>query len=90
MEVVVLPTVEDGAELVTDAIARLLHRTPSAVLGLATGSSPLHVYRRLVDRSRRGEVRFARARAFLLDGGHVPAEPLGLGARAVQRVVLLS
>ena len=67
MEVVVLPTVEDGAELVTEAIARLLHRTPSAVLGLATGSSPLHVYRRLVDRTRRGEVRFARASAFLLD-----------------------
>ena len=67
MEVVVLPTVEDGAELVTVAIARLVERTPTATLGLATGSSPLHVYRRLVDRSRRGELRFARARAFLLD-----------------------
>ena len=67
MEVVVLPTVEDGAELVTDAIARLLRQAPSAVLGLATGSSPLHVYERLIDRCRRGELSLAHARAFLLD-----------------------
>ena len=40
---------------------------PHANLGLATGSSPLPVYRELIDRHRLGTVGFADCRAFLLD-----------------------
>ncbi len=43
------------------------HVRPGAVLGLATGSSPLPVYRELIDRHANGELSFAGARAFLLD-----------------------
>lgn len=50
-----------------DAFTGLLTRKPDAVLGLATGSSPLKVYDELARRHDAGEVSFARARAFALD-----------------------
>ena len=43
MEVIILPGVKAIATLAADAIASLLKRKPDAVLGLATGSSPLPV-----------------------------------------------
>ncbi len=79
MEVVILPHAQDLAGLAADAVVRLLRRQPQAVLGLATGSSPLGVYRELIRRHRAGEVTFARSRAFLLD------EYVGLPADHPQR-----
>ncbi|KZC96220.1 MULTISPECIES: glucosamine-6-phosphate deaminase [Clavibacter] len=67
MEVVVVPTAEDAAPLVADACSALLERRPDAVLGLATGSTPLPLYRELIRRHREEGLSFARARAFLLD-----------------------
>ncbi len=67
MEVVIVAGPEDGGTLVGEAIAALLTGRPDAVLGLATGSSPLAVYRDLARRRAAGEVSFAAARAFLLD-----------------------
>jgi len=54
------------ARIAADAVERLLRTKPDAVLGLATGSSPLAVYDELVRRHAAG-LSFARARAFLLD-----------------------
>ena len=67
MEVVIQPDGEAVARLVADAIERLVTSKPDAVLGLATGSSPLGVYNQLVDRHRAGTLSFRRAVAFLLD-----------------------
>ena len=67
MEVVILPGARDIAALAADAIVRLLAEKPDAVLGLATGSSPLGAYGELHRRCAAGEVSFARARGFLLD-----------------------
>src|SRR5262249_40621954 len=67
VEVVIVGCPDDGGALVGGAIADLLRSRPDAVLGLATGSSPLAVYRDLARRHAGGEVSFARARAFLLD-----------------------
>ena len=67
MEVVIVPSPEDMGRVVADAVEALVSRRPDAVLGLATGSSPLPVYDELVTRCRRGELSFARCRAFLLD-----------------------
>ena len=67
MEVVILPGEGEITALAADAVCTLLNRKPGAVLGLATGSSPLSTYRELIARHRRGEVSFAGARAFLLD-----------------------
>ena len=55
------------ASLVAGAIDRLVSSKPHAVLGLATGSSPLGVYEELVRRHRAGTLSFSRTTAFLLD-----------------------
>lgn len=47
MEVVIVPDAEAGGELIAEAMAALLRRKPGAVLGVATGSTPLPVYRAL-------------------------------------------
>ena len=67
MEVVVLPTGAEVARLAADAVVQQLTTRPDAVLGLATGSSPLGVYDELARRHGAGEVTLARARCFLLD-----------------------
>ncbi len=66
MEVVIAPGAE-LARLAADAVERLLTARPDAVLGLATGSSPLAVYDELARRHAERGLSFARARAFLLD-----------------------
>lgn len=54
MEIVILPDAEQIGALVADAIEDLVRRRPDAVLGVATGSSPLPVYRALVRRREDG------------------------------------
>jgi glucosamine-6-phosphate deaminase len=77
MEVVIQDSQARIAVLVADAIAKLLARKPDAVLGIATGSSPLAIYDELARRYSAGEISFARARAFMLDEyvGLDPANP---------------
>jgi len=79
VEVVVLPTGAEVARLAADAVVQLLTSRPDAVLGLATGSSPLGVYDELARRHGAGEVTLARTRCFLLD------EYVGLPATHEQR-----
>jgi glucosamine-6-phosphate deaminase len=67
VEVVIVPSSAEAGALAGDAIVSLLADRPAAVLGLATGSSPLVVYQDLARRHAAGEVSFAAARAFLLD-----------------------
>lgn len=62
-----MATAAEIGAVVADAVAALLARRPDAVLGLATGSSPLPVYDELIRRRREGTISFERARAFLLD-----------------------
>jgi len=67
MEIVILPDGAAIAGLAADAIENLLRRKPSAVLGLATGSSPLAIYDELATRCKDGSVSFAQASGFTLD-----------------------
>ena len=79
MEVII---VEDPAAIGVigaDAIEVLLARKPAAVLGLATGSSPLAIYDDLVARYEAGRLSFGRARGFTLD------EYVGLPADHLER-----
>ena len=66
MEVVIAPA-GDLAVLAADAIESLLRERPDAVLGLATGSSPVKVYDELARRHAEDGLSFDRARAFMLD-----------------------
>ena len=67
MEIVILPDTKAIGSLAADAIGSLLARKPDAVLGLATGSSPLAIYDELTNRCADGTVTFARATGFTLD-----------------------
>lgn len=80
MEVVPLDSVEAVAALAADTIEALVRRAPDAVLGLATGSSPLPTYRELVRRRRNGTgPSYDRVRCFTLDEyvGLPPGHPQG-------------
>lgn len=67
MEIVILPTSDDIAKAAADRIEGLLERRSEAVLGLATGSSPLPLYKELGRRHSEENLSFAEAKAFLLD-----------------------
>jgi glucosamine-6-phosphate deaminase len=79
VEVVVLETEQERADLVADAVVALVRARRTPVLGLATGSSPSPVYAELVRRYEAGEVSFAEASAFTLDEylGLPPGHPEG-------------
>lgn len=67
MEIVIQRSEDDIATVVSDAIEALVIKNPKPVLGLATGSSPLPVYRELIRRHRENGLGFSHVRAFLLD-----------------------
>ena len=67
MEVIIVRKPEDAAPIVANAYSRLLAAKPDAVLGLATGSTPLGVYKELIRRHKEEGLSFARAKAFNLD-----------------------
>lgn len=66
MEVVILDTPEAAGAYGADRVERLVRRKSEAVLGLATGSSPLPVYQELARRVR-GGLDMSSVRGFALD-----------------------
>lgn len=92
MEVVIVESAEAAGWLVGEAVTALVGRRPDAVLGLATGSSPVPVYEDLARRNRAGELSLSRCRAFLLDEyvGLAPGHPQSyraIVARELEAVV---
>jgi glucosamine-6-phosphate deaminase len=68
MEVVPLGSADDVGRLAADTVERLVRDQPDAVLGLATGSSPLPAYAELVRRVQAGTApSYDQVTAFLLD-----------------------
>lgn len=67
MEVIILRNSNDIGGLAADAFQKLLADKPEAVLGLATGSSPLPIYDELIARCDSGLISFSAARGFTLD-----------------------
>jgi glucosamine-6-phosphate deaminase len=67
MEVVILADAKEIGVVAANAIGALITRKPDAVLGLATGSSPLVIYDELAARRAAGLISFAQARGFTLD-----------------------
>ncbi len=67
MEIVITGSAREAAIIAADAFERLVRGTDRAVIGLATGSSPLPTYHELIERHGNGRVSFARTQMFLLD-----------------------
>lgn len=66
-EVVIVPSELDAGELAASVVADLVRRAPDAVLGLATGSTPLSTYRALARRIHDERLDVSRVRGFALD-----------------------
>lgn len=67
MEVIITANYDEMSEKAADTVAKILSAEPDAVLGLATGSTPMGMYRVLVDKFRRGEISFAKVKSVNLD-----------------------
>ena len=68
MEIVICPTAEDAGEVAAARVAQVAtQKGGPAVLGVATGSSPLALYRSLAARVQRGDLDLSAASAFALD-----------------------
>ena len=67
MEVIILRDSKEIGGVAAGAFEKLLDRKPDAVLGLATGSSPLSIYDELATRYEQGRISFKQARGFTLD-----------------------
>jgi len=67
LRVVIQDTPDAAARYAADLFARQLVGKPGSVLGLATGSTPLLLYEKLIERCRQGRLSFREATTFNLD-----------------------
>lgn len=64
---VILGTNEELSKLIADEFISLIIAKPNAVLGLATGTSPIKVYQNLIKAYKDGEISFKDIKTFNLD-----------------------
>ncbi len=74
MNISIFPDYAELSRAVAARIAQIVREKPDAVLGLATGSTPLGVYRELIRLHQEEALDFSRVRAFNLDE-YFPIEP---------------
>ena len=67
LEIIVLNNREQIADLAARRLRELLRVKPKAVLGLATGATPLDLYRRLITDFQQARLSFREATSFNLD-----------------------
>ncbi len=67
MEIIIVNDYAQMSERGALAVSETVKKNPRAVLGLATGSTPIQTYRLLIERCERGELSFAEVRAANLD-----------------------
>jgi glucosamine-6-phosphate deaminase len=67
MEVVITRSYEQMSKAAAQLVVDVLNTKPNAVLGMATGSTPLGLYQELVRLHQAGEVDFSRVTTFNLD-----------------------
>lgn len=64
---IVIDTKENIANLVSDKFINLVKNNPNAVLGLATGSTPIDTYKAIIAKAKEGNVSFKNVKTFNLD-----------------------
>lgn len=67
MEIIIQSDPESASRVAARVILRLLREKPNAVLGLATGSTPLLLYRELIRLHQEKQIDFSRVTTFNLD-----------------------
>lgn len=67
MKLILCKTYEEMSLAAADQISELVCKKPDCTLGLATGSTPVGMYRELVKRYEKGELDFSKVKTFNLD-----------------------
>ncbi len=67
MEIIICKTKEEASRKAADLIAALVKKNPKAVLGLATGSTPVEMYKCLIADNKAKKVSFKGVRSWNLD-----------------------
>ena len=67
MKVIIVKDYEEGAKKAADIIEKLVRETPTCTLGLATGSSPVGMYRELARRCAEENLDFSQVHSVNLD-----------------------
>jgi glucosamine-6-phosphate deaminase len=67
MEVIITKTYEEMSRAAAEAVAAVMNAKPNAVLGMATGSTPLGLYQELVKMHKKGGLDFSQVTTFNLD-----------------------
>ena len=67
MKIIVVENYEEMSERGAEIIAEVIKANPNATLGLATGSSPIGLYKRLISKYEQGEISFKDIHTVNLD-----------------------
>ncbi len=67
MEIIIVPDAQSGCAYAARMIEKLIVRKPKAVLGLATGSTPIPVYQNLIEKHQKNNLDFSQVTTFNLD-----------------------
>ena len=67
MQIIVCNSYEEISRKGAEIIADLMKKKPACILGLATGSTPVGMYRELIEMNRRGEIDFSQVVTYNLD-----------------------
>ncbi len=67
MKLVLCKTYDEISSAAANEIADLLKEKPNSTLGLATGSTPVGMYKKLIEKYKNGEIDFSKVNTFNLD-----------------------
>ena len=67
MKVICAESEKRAGEIAAEIMAEVIRNRPDAIIGLATGSTPLNMYLRLKEMCAEGEISFSRVRSVNLD-----------------------
>ncbi len=81
MKVIVVDNYDEMSKVGADIVAEVVKNNANAVLGLATGSTPIGMYKILADYNKQGKISFKNVSSVNLD------EYVGLGAESDQSYV---
>ena len=70
LNIIKVKTPEEMGKAAADEFEAVIHAKPACVIGLATGSTPLPLYRELIAREKAGLIDFSRVRS--ATGAEVP------------------
>ncbi len=66
-KIIIASSLKDVGRLAADLFEEVINTKPACVVGLATGSTPLPLYRELAARDKAGRIDFSRVRSVNLD-----------------------